>query len=209
MNDSRARTLAEQAQASYLRHSSPIGMSVEITREEFRSLYAGQGSNAVGTPLDEIIPQAGALALFAVTLGEQVCDEISLLFEHNDFAGGAMLDAAASLGADLAAGEIERSCDIKWRSSHSIDEAMAVMRFSPGYCGWHVSGQKKLFAHLQPERIGIRLNESYLMQPLKSVSGVIVAAPRRVFDFDDTYLFCADCKTHSCRDRFNAISEKH
>ncbi|MCX6835628.1 MAG: hypothetical protein NTW07_10950 [candidate division Zixibacteria bacterium] len=209
MNDLRARHLAEQAQAIYLRHSSPIGMIVEITRKEFHSVYTGEGSNAAGAPLDEIIPQAGALALFAVTLGEQVCDEISRLFEQNDFAGGAMLDAAASLGADLAAGEIERRCDNQWQSSHLVDDRMAVMRFSPGYCGWHVSGQKKLFARLQPERIGIRLNDSDLMQPLKSVSGVIVAAPRRVFDIDDTYLFCADCKTHSCRDRFNAISEKH
>ena len=209
MNDLRARTLAEQTQVAYLRRSFPIGITVEVTREEFRSLYAGEGSNAAGAPLDEIIPEAGALALFAVALGEQVCDEISRLFEQNDFAGGAMLDTAASLGADLAAGEVERHCDNQWRSSHLIDDAMAVMRFSPGYCGWHVSGQKKLFARLQPERIGIRLNDSYLMQPLKSVSGVIVAAPRRVFDIDDTYLFCADCKTHSCRDRFNAIPERH
>jgi hypothetical protein len=209
MNDLRTRTLAEQVQVAYLRLSSPIGMTIEVKREEFRSLYTDEGSNAASTPLDEIIPEACALALFAVTLGERVCDEISQLFEQNDFAGGAMLDAAASLGADLAAGEIERHCENQWRSSHSIDDAMVVMRFSPGYCGWHVSGQRKLFAHLQPERIGIRLNDSYLMQPLKSVSGVIVAAPRRVFDIDDTYLFCADCTTHSCRDRFNAISEKH
>lgn len=209
MNDLRARTLAEQAQVIYLRCSSPIGISVDITREEFRSIYEGEGNNAASTPLDEIIPEAGVLALFAVTLGEQVCNEISRLFEQNDFAGGAMLDAAASLGADLAAGEIERHCDSQWRSSHSIGDAMAVMRFSPGYCGWHVSGQKKLFERLQPERIGIHLNDSCLMQPLKSVSGVVVAAPKRVFDIDDTYLFCADCTTRSCRDRFRELSEEH
>jgi len=209
MSDSRTRTMAEHAQVDYLRLSTPIGVTLEVAREECHSLYLGEGNNAVRTPLDEIIPEAGALALFAVTLGERVSDEISRLFGQNDFAGGAMLDAAASIGADLAAEEIERHCEHQWRSSRLIDDTMAVMRFSPGYCGWHVSGQRKLFARLQPERIGIRLNDSCLMQPLKSVSGVIVAASKEVFDIDDTYLFCADCTTHSCRDRFNAISEKH
>lgn len=209
MGDSRTRTLAEQAQAVYAHLSAPMGMIAEVTPEEFNSLYRGEGNNAANTPLNEIIPEAGALALFAVTLGESVSNEISLLFRQNDFAGGAMLDATASIGADLAAGEMERRCDIQWRSACMIDDAMAVMRFSPGYCGWHVSGQKKLFARLQPERIGISLNDSCLMQPLKSVSGVIVAAPKEVFDIDDTYSFCADCITHSCRDRFKALSEKH
>ena len=209
MGDSRTRTLAEQAQAAYLHLSTPIGVTLEVSREEFHSLYRGEGSNAACTPLDEIIPQAGSLALFAVTVGDRVCDEISRLFGQNDFAGGVMLDAAASIGADLAAEEIERHCDKQWRTSRLIDDTMAVMRFSPGYCGWHVSGQKKLFASLQPERVGIRLNDSFLMQPLKSVSGVIVAAPKAVLDIDDTYTFCDDCTTHSCRGRFNAVSERH
>jgi len=116
-----------------------------------------------------------------------------------------MLDTAASLGADLAAAEIERYCEAQWRSARVIDDTTTVMRFSPGYCGWHVSGQKRLFARLQPESIGITLNDSCLMQPLKSVSGVIVAAPRDAFDIHDTYPFCADCVDHSCRDRFAAI----
>jgi len=209
MHDSRTRTLAEQAQTAYASLSTPLGMIAEVTPAEFYSLYRGEGNNAANTPLNEIIPEASTLALFAVTLGERVSDEISRLFGQNDFAGGAMLDAAASIGADLAAGEIERHCDIQWRAACLIDDAVAVMRFSPGYCGWHVSGQKKLFARLQPERIGIRLNDSCLMQPLKSVSGVIVAARKEVLDIDDTYSFCADCATHSCRDRFNALSEKN
>ena len=28
---------------------------------------------------------------------------------------------------------------------HKVAESAAVLRYSPGYCGWHVSGQKKLF----------------------------------------------------------------
>jgi anti-sigma F factor antagonist len=47
-------------------------------------------------------------------------------------------------------------------------------RFSPGYCGWHVSEQKKLFPLFpSAEPCGIRLTDSSLMLPIKSVSGVI------------------------------------
>jgi hypothetical protein len=208
MNDPRSRRLAEEAQASYARLSVPVGLVADIAREEFGPLYAGEGHNAAQTPLDMMIPQSHVLALFAITLGEAVSAEISRLFGQNDFAGGAMLDAAASLGADLGAEEVERHCERQWRLSQRIESSTAVTRFSPGYCGWHVSGQRRLFERLKPERIGIQLNNSYLMQPLKSVSGVIVAAPQAAFDIDDTYPFCSDCTTHSCRDRFAAIVSK-
>lgn len=46
-------------------------------------------------------------------------------------------------------------------------------RYSPGYCGWSVSEQHKLFSLLPPDFCGISLTESALMQPEKSVSGVI------------------------------------
>lgn len=47
-------------------------------------------------------------------------------------------------------------------------------RFSPGYCGWHVSEQHKLFSLFPaPEPCGVRLTPSALMMPIKSVSGII------------------------------------
>ena len=46
-------------------------------------------------------------------------------------------------------------------------------RFSPGYCGWHVMEQKVLFSLLPPKICDIELNESALMYPIKSISGVI------------------------------------
>lgn len=47
-------------------------------------------------------------------------------------------------------------------------------RFSPGYCGWHVSGQHDLFAMFPDGKpCGVTLTPSALMLPIKSVSGVI------------------------------------
>lgn len=46
-------------------------------------------------------------------------------------------------------------------------------RFSPGYCNWHVREQRLLFRHFPEACCGIRLSESSLMHPTKSVSGLI------------------------------------
>ncbi len=46
-------------------------------------------------------------------------------------------------------------------------------RYSPGYCGWSVAEQGMLFSFLPKNFCDIRLTESSLMIPLKSVSGII------------------------------------
>jgi cobalamin-dependent methionine synthase I len=46
-------------------------------------------------------------------------------------------------------------------------------RFSPGYCGWHVSQQQLLFPLFDGHTCGVRLTDSSLMLPIKSVSGII------------------------------------
>ncbi len=46
-------------------------------------------------------------------------------------------------------------------------------RFSPGYCGWDVAEQHKLFTFFRDNFCGITLTESALMNPVKSVSGLI------------------------------------
>jgi cobalamin-dependent methionine synthase I len=85
-----------------------------------------------------------------------------------------MLDAVASTAAEMAADAVERNYLKRLRVENQEANSTAVLRYSPGYCGWHVSGQKKLFEFLQPAEIGITLLESFLMTPLKSISGVLL-----------------------------------
>ena len=50
-------------------------------------------------------------------------------------------------------------------------------RYSPGYCGWEVSEQQKLFGLFPEQFCGISLTESSLMTPIKSVSSLVGAGP--------------------------------
>jgi len=183
----------------------PMAVVSEISREEFAAVYEGAGRNDPVTPVGDIFPHADYLALFAVTLGEHVSEAIGRCFTSNEFATGSMLDAAASVAADTAADAIERRVAAVLQADGRATPDTGVLRYSPGYCGWHVSGQRKLFDYLRPERIGLQLGASYLMQPLKSVSGVVIAAPKKVHGFAPSYEFCRRCETRSCRERIRAL----
>jgi hypothetical protein len=204
--DDRTLKMAEQAVSDYRLYAKPIGITATINNGDFEETYRGEGKNEPETPLDLIYPEAFDINLFAVTLGEGISAGIGICFERNEFAAGSMLDAAASEGAELAADYVESYYKQKLLRNHKNMESVGVMRFSPGYCGWHVSGQKKLFEALQPDKIGIELTESFLMKPLKSISGAIFAGSLRIFEFEDNFSFCAKCEDHSCQERIRSLN---
>lgn len=199
------RSLLDEAQDEFASEARPTGLMQELTVAEFDTIFKGEGQNDPESPLAEIYPQAKGLALFAITMGEMVSTNIEDLFKGKEFALGAMLDAVASLAADLAAAHAEEQFlrNLAGRDNHEGDTR--VLGYSPGYCGWHISAQKKLFAALEPERIGIKLNASYLMTPLKSVSGVLVAGPPEIHVFKPAFSFCKLCKTFSCHERLRNL----
>jgi len=204
-SDERLRQMAKQAQELFRTATKPVGIVADIRKNGIESVYHGDGHNESPAPLEEIIDQSSQLTLYAVTVGEEVSSEISRLLADNELAPAAMLDAAASQGAELAAQQVEHSVRQQLKATNRWVTGHETMSFSPGYCGWHVSAQKKLFEYLRPQEIGITLTDSCLMQPLKSISGVIVTGPKKIFDFDDNYTFCDQCKTRSCRERLKAI----
>ena len=200
----RTAALFEEARAAYLATAEPRAVVGEIALEEFAEVYRGEGRNAPETPLAAVYPKAGRMALFAATVGDRVTADIRALFERNQPALAAMLDSVASAAADRLAGLLDPQY-LAWIGEAGADGWRAYP-YSPGYCGWHVTGQRRLFARLQPEEIGVTLNASCLMQPLKSVSGVLVAGPREIHDFAPSYAFCVECRDRPCRGR-NASSD--
>lgn len=178
---------------------APQGVLAEVTRAEFEGIYPGQGFNDPYTPLDLIFPRAERLVLFAVTCGQPVCDRIRDLFNTNEYPLGTALDAAASLAADQAA---QVAQDI---FAGTLDGEAGVIRYSPGYCGWHVSGQKALFGFLGARTAGVTLTDSFLMQPMKSVSGVIIGGRPDIHRFAPDFPFCTTCTGKECRERIATV----
>jgi hypothetical protein len=206
--DERTAMLAQEAIRVFREFVKPSGILMEVTKEEFAFVFHGEGCNESESPVEPIYAESRHRALFAVTVGETLCNEISRRFDARDFALGSMLDAAASEGTEMTADVVEHFHRKHLKSIGQYSSSDGTLRFSPGYCGWHISGQKKLFDALRPGEIGITLNESCLMQPLKSITGIVIFGDKNIFNFDDTFSFCGQCAEHSCRERIQALMQQ-
>jgi hypothetical protein len=183
----------------------PAGLFDEVPVAEVEEIYQGEGCNPPESPLPAIWPRASGLALFAATMGEPICARIAELFHEHDLAVAYFLDAIASEAADLLSARLARRFEDLLADRGVPAAERRALPYSPGYCGWHVSGQRKLFARLRPQEIGIHLNQSCLMTPLKSVSGLIVAAAAEAHRFRADYPFCDACATRTCRHRIASL----
>lgn len=197
--------LFDEAAKIFQERARPAGIVADISKSEFMDVYRGESLNEKRTPVADIYEKADGLALFAVTIGQAVHDKINELFESKELALGSMLDSVASAGAEMAADAVEKNYLGHLLKEHKVTKSTAVLRYSPGYCGWHVSGQRKLFEFLQPSDIGITLLDSFLMTPLKSISGVLLAGDKEIHNIKDDYAFCSQCETHSCQQRIRAF----
>jgi len=195
---------ADDAVELLSRLAHPIAIVSDISKDDFAPIFEGMGRNDNPSPIEDIYRRADRLMLFAATVGNDVCDKITELFAANEFVIGNALDRAASESTDRISNVLERSFEF---AVSTPDSDTIVFAYSPGYCGWHISTQKILFDVLRPEEIGITLRDSFLMEPLKSISGVLVAGHKEIHLIDNSYPFCADCENEPCRARMAAIGD--
>ncbi len=196
----RTLELAERAVALFLREAEPVGVLEELTLEELLALQREASRPEAPSVLERVTRLSERLALFAATVGEPVCAQIRRLFDEGDAPLGLLLDAVASEAATALA---EEMCDALLAGRP--EPGLAVLAYSPGYCGWAVTGQRALFARLSPGEIGITLGGSALMAPVKSVSGVLVAAPPRAHRFRPDFEFCEACTERTCLERMASL----
>ena len=201
--DKKTLVCIDDAIKIYQTHTKPQGLFKSISINEFDLVFKGENLNEPEALLEIIYKDSDQLALFVVTIGIEVCEMISKLFKENDFALASILDVVASDAVELAEKElINIFLSIQ---ENKLKASQSVLPFSPGYCGWHITSQRKLFQHLEPVKIGVSINESCLMSPLKSISGILVTGNKKIFKIYPDYPFCKDCKSQSCIERTSKI----
>jgi len=192
--------LISDAIGIFITEADPVALLKDISKDEFKSLFSGRRvSSSEISVINQIFPLAERLAIYVITLGHKISNKIKQLFSNSDFALGSMLDSTASAAADLGTLFGEKYFSDLYRDN------LTTLLYSPGYCGWDISDQAALFKFIGPERIDVSLNESYLMTPIKSVSGVLVSGKKDIHRFERNFEYCSTCKTFSCRDRIEAL----
>ena len=134
-----------------------------------------------------------AYAFFICTSGVEFEASQQRLQQQGDMVRVFIADALGSVIAEHCADRMEESLQ------ESIDKLgwHHTNRFSPGYCGWHVSQQQLLFPLFQGQTCGVQLTDSSLMLPIKSVSGII-GLGKEVRKLDYT---CGLCDFKQCYKR--------
>lgn len=132
-------------------------------------LVVDELSFEVGRIVAGQLGRSEALAVFVCTAGPGIEGLSHRLMSDGDPFTGFIADTVGSL-------TVERAMD---RVQDHLAEVVGARgqritsRYSPGYCGWHVQEQQKLFRLLPPGFCNVSLTASSLMRPIKSVSGVI------------------------------------
>jgi hypothetical protein len=124
---------------------------------------------AVGETVAAQLTGSSAAAVFVCTAGEGISDMAREQLQGSDPVTGYVLD---TIGSEM----VERAMDLIQEDLGRTmqDTGMRITnRFSPGYCSWPVSDQQTLFSLIPRHTTGVRLTRSSLMQPVKSISGVL------------------------------------
>jgi hypothetical protein len=115
------------------------------------------------------IRKSTEVALFICTAGRTIGEKSRYYMKGDDLLRGYLYDVVGSEIAEAAADRLQKELE----RSQSQSGKHITNRFSPGYCGWNVSEQHKLFSFFPDNYCAITLTDSALMNPVKSVSGII------------------------------------
>lgn len=149
-----------------------------------------------GRIISPFIYGADKYMFFVATAGaefQELQDEYNNL---NDIYREYLLDA---VGSELAEAVVRYLCETIKCTAESCGWGTSFP-YSPGYCGWKVGEQQKLFRLFPEYPCGIRLTESSLMYPIKSVSGIVATG----LNIKPQKYGCELCRKKDCyKNRFN------
>lgn len=140
--------------------------------------------------ISNLIRKAEKAALFVCTAGAGIGEWSKELMSSGDLMKGYVVDVIGSEIVEKAMDRIQENLESDMRT-----KGLGITdRYSPGYCDWQVSEQQKLFSFFPDNYCGIRLSESSLMYPIKSVSGIIGIGPKA----ERKGYTCDFCKVKDC-----------
>lgn len=144
----------------------------------------------VGKIVANQLKKADFVACFINTIGKKLELKAKQLMETGDLLEGYTLDLFGSEAAEATANHIHQSLE-----NYARNDGLKVSnRYSPGYCNWDVAEQFKLFSLIPGDHFQIQLTESALMNPVKSVSGIIGIGKEVKYSI----YTCSKCNDQKC-----------
>jgi len=144
-------------------------------------------------PKECLFNSAENVAFCICTIGEDLEKKVEKLSHNGDLARAVILDAIGSVAAESTAEYLSQVILAQAQTKRLYSSA----RFSPGYGGWKLESQKFIFNLLPAQKIKVRLNQSFMMIPRKSVSFALNLSSSPFKDKKSTP--CEICGLKDCR----------
>ncbi|MBL7174877.1 MAG: hypothetical protein ISS66_03525 [Desulfobacteraceae bacterium] len=147
-------------------------------RKRIVSIHRGsihlEGGITLSSPkLSKTMNGCEEIVCFVGTLGHGVEEKIRTLMGKNNLSEAYILDAMGSVAMESIVEKFHR----QMINRYALKDKGITLPFSPGYCDWPLTEQLKLFDLFDSTDLGVKLNDSCLMKPRKSVSGVFGVTP--------------------------------
>jgi hypothetical protein len=171
----------------------------EVLREMLevgRSLIAPKGIYVYAAgrdlPGSVVFAALDRMAFCVCTIGPALEAEVTRLSTGGELLRGVILDAIGSVAAEAVADYI----DGRIAEEAATEGLKTSCRASPGYGDWDVREQAAIFRLVPAERIGVRLSETFMMTPRKSISFALhIAAKPAMLRSENS---CRTCGRAEC-----------
>lgn len=144
----------------------------------------------IGHDVSLMLRSAEKIVLFACTLSERLDNIITKYKSNNQYLEAYLMDITGTVIIGKTAEKVLEQI----KNNKAFEGYKITNTISPGNCGWPVEEQKKLFSLLPDSFLNISLNESGMMHPVKSLTGVIGIGERVIYKQTE----CRYCKSRNC-----------
>lgn len=144
----------------------------------------------IGIKLSAELDGVDTIYLFLCTAGEKISNLSYNLCKSENPVLSYIFDI---LGTIIVEKLSDKVCE-EIRNFEASRQKKITNRYSTGFCGWPLIDQFQLFTFFENDTCGIKLTESGLMDPIKSVSGIVGSGENVKFRNYN----CNNCNQKNC-----------
>ena len=137
------------------------------------------------------------MILGVVTIGSSLENKVSEFFTKGEYPRAVALDAVGTVSVRSLSNYM-RSLVCQEAKEKNLQ---TTKYFSPGSGDWDISQQKNIFQIIPVDKIGVKLTESYMMVPQKSLSWIIGIGKNITKSSNKNDNSCQICKATNCQFR--------
>lgn len=185
--------ICEEIQNKLIISSGYRVVNVQYSPSESSVLVIGNIKLHTDRIITSQLKKSEKAAIFLCTIGNQMEKWGKQLLADGDSIKSYLVDVIASVLVESIADKLHAHIGNEYRKL-GLNK---TNRYSPGYCNWSVAEQQKIFSFFPENFCNVKLTDSSLMIPIKSISGIIGLGSKVKYA---EYL-CDRCEFKNCTHR--------